>query len=385
MSASDILTEMLGNMPESYQKTIGFPTYDLLAAVSLRMEGTDTTIDEAKQQLDPENLHDSALDRYIYPRSGLERKAATFAHGSLTVTGTGTVEQGTLFESGGGVQYYATETVAIEGDDTVPVTCTVDGTAGNLPAHSVTQMPVAVQGIASCDNPEPIGGGYAEESDSEYYARYLVVLRTPATSGNVYHYVQWALEVAGVGHVKVFPRVQGANTVDVVIADNAGQPASPALVKSVQDFIDPDSEGAGRGQAPIGAQCFVTAATGKAITVSCTVSKSDTDKPVVRPSFKIDIFPAEGNAACGGARERSIDVDVWYYPAERVEYLEECSEMAERLIAALETGIDTGEIVLVPDDTVSTTISLGVLVLQFALSWCESAAETGEMMENLEY
>ena len=40
---------MLGNMPESYQKTIGFPTYDLLAAVSLRMEGTDTTIDEARQ------------------------------------------------------------------------------------------------------------------------------------------------------------------------------------------------------------------------------------------------------------------------------------------------------------------------------------------------
>lgn len=276
MSASDILTEMLGNMPESYQKTIGFPTYDLLAAVSLRMEGTDTAIDEARQQLDPENLHDSALDRYIYPRSGLERKAATFAHGSLTVTGTGTVEQGTLFESGGGVQYYATETVAIEGEGTVPVTCTVDGTAGNLPAHSVTQMPVAVQGIASCDNPEPIGGGYAEESDSEYYARYLLRLRTPATSGNIYHYVQWALEVAGVGHVKVFPRVQGVNTVDVVIADNAGQPADTALVKAVQEYIDPDSEGAGRGQAPIGAQCFVSAAAEKKIAIACKVFKSNT-------------------------------------------------------------------------------------------------------------
>lgn len=115
------------------------------------------------------------------------------------------------------------------------------------------------------------------------------------------------------------------------------------------------------------------------------VSKSDTDKPVPRPSFKIDIFPAEGNAACGGTRERSVDVDIWYYPAEREEYLEECSEMAERLTSVLETGIDTGEIVLVPDDTVSTTISLGVLVLQFELSWCESAAETGEMMEALEY
>lgn len=274
--ASDILTEMLGNMPESYQKTIGFPTYDLLAAVSLRMEGTDDAIDEAKQQLDPENLSGDDLDLYIYPRSGLERKAATFAHGSLTVTGTGTVELGTLFESDGGVQFYATETVVIDGEGIVPVTCTVDGTVGNLPAHSVMQMPVAVQGIAGCDNPEPIGGGYAEETDSEYYARYLVVLRTPATSGNIYHYVQWALEIAGVGHVKVFPRVQGPNTVDVVIADNAGQPASSALVSAVQEYIDPESEGAGRGQAPIGAQCFVTAATGKAITISCTVSKSDT-------------------------------------------------------------------------------------------------------------
>lgn len=276
MSASEILDKMLSAMPESYQKTIGFPTYDLLAAVSLRMEGTDTTIDEARQQLDPENLHDSALDRYIYPRSGLERKAATFAHGSLTVTGTGTVEQGTLFESGGGVQYYATETVAIEGEGTVPVTCTVDGTAGNLPAHSVTQMPVAVQGIAACDNPEAIGGGYAEESDAEYYARYLLRLRTPATSGNVYHYQQWALECSGVGRVKVFPQARGAYTVDVVIVDSAGQPASEELVQAVQAYIDPESEGAGRGQAPIGAQCFVAAATGKAITVSCTVSKSNT-------------------------------------------------------------------------------------------------------------
>ena len=276
MSANEVLTALLDAMPDSYQKTIGFPTYDLLAAVSLRLAETDAVIEDARAALDPENLTGGELDRYIYPRSGIARKAATFAGGVLTVKGTGTIEQGTLFESAGGVQFAAAETVAIDGTGEVPVTCRADGTAGNLPAHSVTQMPVAVQGIASCDNPEPIGGGYAEESDSEYYARYLVVLRTPATSGNIYHYVQWALEVAGVGHVKVFPRVQGANTVDVVIADNAGQPASPALVKSVQDYIDPDSEGAGRGQAPIGAQCFVTAATGKAITVSCTVSKSNT-------------------------------------------------------------------------------------------------------------
>lgn len=290
MSASDILTEMLGNMPESYQKTIGFPTYDLLAAVSLRMEGTDTTIDEAKQQLDPENLHDSALDRYIYPRSGLERKAATFAHGSLTVTGTGTIEQGTLFESAGGVQFAAAETVAIDGTGEVPVTCRADGTAGNLPAHSVTQMPVTVQGITGCDNEAEMSGGYAEETDAEYYARFLLKMRTPATSGNVYHYEQWALECAGVGHVRVFPRVQGVNTVDVVIADSTGQPAGEELVAAVQAYIDPESEGAGRGQAPIGAQCFVSAATAKKITLSATVSKLDTaDEASVTEAVKTKV------------------------------------------------------------------------------------------------
>ena len=276
MSASDILSEMLSNMDDSYQKTIGFPTYDLLAAVSLHMAGTDGEIEAAKRLLDPENLSGSDLDRYIYPRSGLERKAATFAHGELTVTGTGTIARGTIFESSGGIQFAATETVAVAENGTVPVSCRTDGAAGNLPAHSVTQMPVTVQGITSCDNPEPMGGGYAGETDAEYYARYLVKIRTPATSGNVYHYMTWALEVSDVGHAKVFPRVQGLNTVDVVLADSSGQPASSALVKSVQDYIDPDSEGAGRGQAPIGAQCFVTAASEKKISVSARVSKLDT-------------------------------------------------------------------------------------------------------------
>lgn len=276
MSANEVLTALLDAMPDSYQKTIGFPTYDLLAATSLRLAETDAVIEDARAALDPENLTGSELDRYIYPRSGIARKAATFASGVLTVKGTGTVEQGTLFESAGGVQFAAAETVAIDGTGEVPVTCRADGTAGNLPAHSVTQMPVTVQGITGCDNEAEMSGGYAEETDAEYYARFLLKMRTPATSGNVYHYEQWALECAGVGHVRVFPRVQGVNTVDVVIADSTGQPAGEELVAAVQAYIDPESEGAGRGQAPIGAQCFVSAAAEKKIAIACKVFKSNT-------------------------------------------------------------------------------------------------------------
>lgn len=275
-TANEILTDLLAAMPDSYQKTVGYPTHDLLAAVSLRMEGTDAEVAAMRATLDPENLSGGDLDRYIFPRSGLERRQATFATGTLTVTGTGTVQQGALFESGGGIQFAASETVQITGEGQVRVTCRVDGAAGNLPAHSITQMPVTLQGIAACDNPEPTTGGYDEEDDAAYYARYLLKIRTPATSGNVYHYQSWALEVAGVGAVQVFPLARGPGTVDIVLIDSTGQPAPPDLVQQVQDYIDPGGTGEGYGQAPIGAQCLVEAATGTEITLTGKVFKLDT-------------------------------------------------------------------------------------------------------------
>ena len=287
MSASDILQTLLDGMPDSYQKTVGYPTHDLLAAAALRMEGTDAEVAAMRAALDPENLAGGDLDRYVFPRSGLERRQATFATGVLTVTGTGTVQQGALFESGGGIQFAASETVQITGEGQVRVTCRVDGAAGNLPAHSITQMPVTLQGISACDNPEPTAGGYDEEDDAAYYARYLLKIRTPATSGNIYHYQSWALEVAGVGAVQVFPLARGPGTVDIVLIDNTGQPAPPDLVQAVQDYIDPGGTGEGYGQAPIGAQCRVEAATGTEIALSATVFKLDTtDEEAVTAGIK---------------------------------------------------------------------------------------------------
>ena len=286
-TANEILTDLLAAMPDSYQKTVGYPTHDLLAAVSLRMEGTDEEVAAMRAALDPENLSGGDLDRYVFPRAGLERRQATFATGVLTVTGTGTVQQGALFESGGGIQFAASETVQLTGEGQVRVTCRVDGAAGNLPAHSITQMPVTLQGISACDNPEPTTGGYDEEDDAAYYARYLLKIRTPATSGNVYHYQSWALEVSGVGAVQVFPLARGPGTVDIVLIDSTGQPAPPDLVQQVQDYIDPGGTGEGYGQAPIGAQCRVEAATGTEIDLSATVFKLDTaDEETVTAGIK---------------------------------------------------------------------------------------------------
>ena len=90
---------------------------------------------------------------------------------------------------------------------------------GNLPSGSITMMPVQLSGIVRVTNQEPTHDGYDAETDEAYYQRFLIRVQTPPTSGNVYHYLSWALEVAGVGAAQVYPLGHGDNTVDVVIID----------------------------------------------------------------------------------------------------------------------------------------------------------------------
>ena len=268
---SETLNAMLSAMPESYQKTVGFPTYDLLAAASIPMEELAAQLQETAAKLDPAKLTGEELESYIKSRSGLTRNPPTYASGILQVTGNGTVNEGDLFESAGGIQFAATATVEISGSGEVPIRCTTPGAAGNLPAGSVTMMPVQIAGIVSVSNSDTLTGGYDAESDAAYYDRYILRLQTPPTSGNQYHYRIWALEVTGVGGVQIYPLGHGDNTVDVVIIDVDGQPADEELVQRVQTHIDPGSKGLGEGEAPIGAYCYVSGAEPKELDLSMTV------------------------------------------------------------------------------------------------------------------
>ena len=229
--ADKILAEMLEAVPDTYQKTVGFPTWDWLAAASIPIAQTEAELEEARRQLDPANLTGEALEAYIFPRTGQRRTAATCAVGTLTATGNGTIPAGALFESGGGVQFEATETVVIAGAGTVSIRCVTPGAAGDLPAESITMMPVQIAGIVSVTNEEPTAEGYEAETDAAYYQRFLLRVQTPPTSGNQYHYLEWAMEVSGVGGVQVYPLDQGANTVGVVLVDQFGEPASEELVE----------------------------------------------------------------------------------------------------------------------------------------------------------
>lgn len=115
------------------------------------------------------------------------------------------------------------------------------------------------------------------------------------------------------------------------------------------------------------------------------VMRPDDKKPLKRPSFKIDVLPVSGGAACAGAREYEADIDIWYYPKSSDRPRDECDEVAEQLLDTLGEGFAVGGVWLPIDDMIEVDTSQGVLVAQFGISWVETAAETGEYMETLNY
>ena len=115
------------------------------------------------------------------------------------------------------------------------------------------------------------------------------------------------------------------------------------------------------------------------------IMRADAPKPVVRPSFKIDVLPVSGGPACDGAREYEADVDIWYYPKSSDRPRDECDTVAEQLLDTLSVGFAVGGVWLPIDDTIEVDTSQGMLVAQFGISWVETAAETGEYMETLNY
>lgn len=266
-----IHSEMLGNISDTYQKTEGYPTYDLTRAFAIEALTLLTAAGLVEDKIDVDNLTGDELTRFVFQRKGVDRKTATYATCSLTVTGTGTITAGDLFESTGGIQFAATETKTITTSGTIAVQATTSGTMGNVGIGSITKIPVTIAGIASVTNATASVGGYEEETDKALRNRYYEALQKPATSGNIYHYEQWAKSVSGVGGAKVFPLWNGDNTVQVVIINSDKGVADSTLISAVQTYIDPNISGTGEGQAPIGAYCTVASATGIAIGVSVTI------------------------------------------------------------------------------------------------------------------
>lgn len=275
--------EMLDEMPDKYQKSVGFYSWDILRAISKVLIQIWDKIKYMANLDDLRNMTLEDLILFVKQRRGIDYKYATSSKGRLQIiNGTGMISVGDIFQTASGTQFRAIENKDVDDGDYVNIEAVVTGMSGNVPANTITIIPVTITGIESVTNPEELSGGYEAETKDELYQRYIDDLQKPITSGNIYHYQKWALEVAGVKKADVKPLWNGDNTVKVIIVDQNSHPASEELVKAVQDYIDPyvlqedgtkKGWGCGNGQAPIGAYCTVESAAALDLVITVNIKK----------------------------------------------------------------------------------------------------------------
>lgn len=286
-TAAVIHKVILDEVDNRYDKSAGSFVFDVTQPPAKQFQEVYQDLNTVAGLTDVENLFDEELNKFVNQRTSQTRRPATHAIGTLQVQGNGTVNKGDLFQTSSGIQFESVEVRNITEIATVQVRAVLPGSSGNVLKEQINEMPVSLQGINKINNPEPTTNGYDQENDEELRKRYLERIQTPATSGNIYHYRNWAKEVPSVGDVKIISLWNGDNTVKVIVIDSDMKPASELTVDNVQNYIDPGGLGLGEGQAPIGAFCTVVSAIEKTINITFNaILESGYDVGMVKPAIE---------------------------------------------------------------------------------------------------
>lgn len=215
---------------------------------------------------------------------GITRKPGTRARCTMTLTGTAgsTIPAGTVFLTLEGLEFALLEDVLLTGgSDTGTAEATEIGSAYNVEGGAITRMVTTMTALSAWTNASATGGT-DQESDAALYERIRDFRSRQATSGNAYHYEQWAMEVAGVGGAKIFPLWNGAGTVKVVLVDADMEPASSEIVAAAAAHIE--------AERPIGATVTVAAAQSLPIHVAAKLTlDGSTTLPEVKAVFASEL------------------------------------------------------------------------------------------------
>lgn len=275
----DILSTMLSRVPPDIDKSEGSFIWDSLSPAAYQLFLASGWAQEVLRRGFASTTFGSYLDLRC-EEHGITRLPAVKASGFVKFVG----DPGTNVPSGQivttpadpvsgspAIEFVVTAPVMLgtTGEAVAPIEAVEPGIGGNVMANIINVMATPIPGIATVSNPAALDGGMDVESDEALLARFLVRVRSPSAGGNKADYINWALEVSGVGAAIVVPLWNGPGTVKVVILGTDKKPASSALVNDVQEHISP-TPGLGEGKAPIGA--LVTVAAAKAINIDVTAA-----------------------------------------------------------------------------------------------------------------
>lgn len=228
MTYEELLQAMLDRVPGNIDKREGSVIYDALAPCAYFLAQQKFQIDNFVDLVLVDTAIDHYLDEAVAP-FGITRKQATAAVRSVTASGLITV--GTRWGINGLV-YVITKQIS---DTSYEATCETVGEIGNQ--YSGALQPVSnVVGITATIS-DIITAGTDTETDEAMRDRLYQKVRLPATSGNAYHYQQWAMSVPGTGAAKVFPLDDGPGTVTVLVV-NDDKEISDDLPVTVAAYIE---------------------------------------------------------------------------------------------------------------------------------------------------
>lgn len=267
---SEILNRMLGNVPSDVSKSEGTFIYDSLSPISKELSQAYINLDEVLKMVFAKTAADNGYSEQLDLRAsefGVTRKAGTFASGQVIFKGADNtaIKKGTVVQTKSGLQYTTTEDgIIANGTASINVQAIKLGNFYNVPSDTIIQLPVQITGVTGVNNPQSISGGSDLETDVSLLKRLLLKVQSPATSGNATHYVQWALDVDGIGAAKVFPLWNNvAGTVKVCAVDSNMQPLTDVLLTSMKKYIEE--------QRPIGANVTYESAASLPINITVTV------------------------------------------------------------------------------------------------------------------
>lgn len=281
--AETIHQRMMRNLPDDIDDTEGGFPWDFTKPTALeKAELLEFNMMETAKIMHYMFSYGVYLD-YHAKAYGMERKGASYASGTVTVTGSpGTViPAGFLFAvpasgDNAAITFSTVEEATISTDGTVEVTvqATESGTVGNVAADTIVIMASpTIIGINRITNQKAITGGTTEEDDESLRQRIKETLESSDASfvGCDADYKRWAKEIEGVGDAIVIPEWDGAGTVKVVVFDGNGQPANAKTVGDVfAHIVSPENRD--NRKAPIGATVTVVAPTEIKVNVACNIT-----------------------------------------------------------------------------------------------------------------
>ena len=210
---------------------------------------------------------DDTFDTYLDKRVGefgVYRKAGAKSTGEVKVEG----EEGAIITNGtlikvNDLYFTVLNDIELPNDNILYIEANEVGYKYNLLANTEFELVEKNDKITSLINEVDFENGVDVETDEELRTRFKKVVNNPSTSGNKYHYEEWALEVNGVGRCIVYPLWNGNGTVKVMIIGNDNKPVTEEIVEACKLHITE--------KMPIGCQLTITTPSLLNVTIKASV------------------------------------------------------------------------------------------------------------------